>query len=288
MRIDRLLLTTDTTFIPTGFGPAETERFGAGAALPTAPLSRTIVYTYDNLYRLTDADYSTGENYQYEYDPVGNRLKQIIDGDTTDYLYDAANRLESLDGQPVYTFDNNGNLLNSDVLTNTWDAANRLVETIRQTDQATNRLTPIYNGVGDRVGQTVDGNTTDFALDVIGLPEVIYTSEGNAYLHLPGVIVAESGSGETQYLLADGLGSIRHAVDEDGSVVAYNEFDPYGNPVQNDSGPYGFTGEWYEGEIELLHLRTRWYSVETGTFLSRDAVESEPPYQYVGGNWEIL
>jgi hypothetical protein len=63
-------------------------------------------------------------HYQDEYDPVGNRLQQIIDGDTTTYQYDAANRLEQLNGQSVYTFDNNGNLLNSDTLTNTFDAAN--------------------------------------------------------------------------------------------------------------------------------------------------------------------
>ena len=92
LRIDRLLLTTDTTFIPTGFGPAESERQGSTGS--TSLLTRTIVYTYDNLYRLTDADYTTGELYEYEYDPVGNRLQQIINGDTTEYLYDAANRLE--------------------------------------------------------------------------------------------------------------------------------------------------------------------------------------------------
>lgn len=44
----------------------------------------------------------------------------------------------------------------------------------------------------------------DNALDVEGLPEAIYTSEGNAFLHLPGVIVAESSTGETRYLLGDG------------------------------------------------------------------------------------
>lgn len=36
--------------------------------------------------------------------------------------------------------------------------------------------------------------------------------------------------------------------------------------------------------MNLLHLRARWYLVETGTFLSRDPVESEPPYLYVRGN----
>ncbi|MCP4373376.1 MAG: RHS repeat-associated core domain-containing protein, partial [Deltaproteobacteria bacterium] len=86
------------------------------------------------------------------------------------------------------------------------------------------------------------------------------------------------------YLLSDGLGSVRQTVDETGSVVAYNEFDPYGNSVQNGSSPYGYTGEWWQDEVELLHLRARWYSAGTGTFLSRDAVESEPAYQYVGGN----
>ena len=117
-----------------------------------------------------------------------------------------------------------------------------------------------------------------------GLPEVIYTSEENTYLHLPGVIVAESSAGETRYLLSDGLGSVRQALDENGALVAYNEFDPYGNPVQNNSEPYGFTGEWWEDEVGLLHLRARWYLPGTGTFVSRDAVESEPPYAYVREN----
>ncbi len=70
----------------------------------------------------------------------------------------------------AYTFDANGNLLTSGVMTNTWDAANRLIETIRLTDQATNRLNPLYNGLGDRIGQTVGVTTTYFALDGQGLP----------------------------------------------------------------------------------------------------------------------
>ncbi len=87
--------------------------------------------------------------------------------------------------------------------------------------------------------------------------------------------MTESSNGEVRYLLSDGLGS----------VVGYNEFDPYGVPVNNNGGdPYGYTGEWYGGYMHLLHLRARWYAPETGTFLSVDPVESEPPYQYVRGN----
>ena len=143
--------------------------------------------------------------------------------------------------------------------------------------------------MGRWVAQTQGTTTTYYALDTaIGLPEVVYTSEGNAYLHLPGVIVAESNSGDTRYLLSDGLGSVRHAVDENATVIAHKDFDPYGNPLPTAYSllptPFGYTGEWWEDEVGLLYLRARWYQPETGTFLSRDAVENEPPYQYVRGN----
>ena len=137
-------------------------------------------------------------------------------------------------------------------------------------------------------------STTNYALDVAGgLPEVIYTSEGNLYLHLPGVIMAENGEGEVRYLLSDGLGSVRQAVDETAEVVAYHEFDPYGNPNPQSltPNPYGFTGEWWEDDIDLLFLRARWYLPETGTFLSKDAWYGNPQrpqtlngWSYVGGN----
>ena len=93
-------------------------------------------------------------------------------------------------------------------------------------------------------------------------------------------------AGGLRYLLPDGLGSVRQALDEDGQPVSYYEFDPYGNPVNNTQGgdPYGYTGEWWDSATELLHLRARWYFPETGTFISKDPVESEPAYLYVYGN----
>ncbi len=115
-------------------------------------------------------------------------------------------------------------------MTNTWDAANRLTQIVNPKSEIVNR----YNGVNDRVGQTLGVTTTNFALNsVAGLPEVIYTTEGNTYLHLPGVIVTESSNGDIRYLLSDGLGSVRQATDDNSTVVVYNEFDPYGNPIVN-------------------------------------------------------
>lgn len=73
--------------------------------------SVTIDYMYDPLYRLTEANYSTGAFYHYVYDAVGNRLTQETGLGTTNYTYDIVNRLTSVNGVN-YTWDNNGNLLN--------------------------------------------------------------------------------------------------------------------------------------------------------------------------------
>jgi len=60
---------------------------GAGYALSTT----VITYTYDALNRLTKADYSTGESYEYEYDVVGNRKAMTTTAGATTYQYDNAN-----------------------------------------------------------------------------------------------------------------------------------------------------------------------------------------------------
>lgn len=51
-----------------------------------------------------------------------------------------------------------------------------------------------------------------------------------------------------------------------------------------DVSGYGYTGEWWESEVGLLHLRARWYLPETGTFLSRYPLFSTSEYQYTHGN----
>ena len=40
-------------------------------------------------------------------------------------------------------------------------------------------------------------------------------------MHLNGLIVAENGAGELRYLLPDGLGSVRQALDESGQPMSY-------------------------------------------------------------------
>jgi uncharacterized protein RhaS with RHS repeats len=92
-------------------------------------LTRTITYTYDGLYRLVEADYSTGEQFEYAYDAVGNRetyTATITNTVVTTYAYDAANRLVNAGGV-AYTWSDAGRLLADGAYTYTWDAAGRLI-----------------------------------------------------------------------------------------------------------------------------------------------------------------
>ena len=94
---------------------------------------------------------------------------------TNTYAYDDANRLISVDGM-AYTWDNNGNLLNDGVNTYSYDSANRLLSV---TD-GVSTTSYAYNGLDDRLQETVNGSTTDFTLDLnAGLTQVL--SDGQCH-----------------------------------------------------------------------------------------------------------
>ncbi|MCP4641844.1 MAG: hypothetical protein GY851_15480, partial [bacterium] len=94
-----------------------------------ALITRTLHYVYDPLNRLTAATYSTGESYTYTYDAVGNRAAMTAthESRTTQYEYDAANRLTSVD-DVTYTWDERGNLVSDGTFTYAYDAAGRMVQ----------------------------------------------------------------------------------------------------------------------------------------------------------------
>ena len=176
-------------------------------------VTTVITYTYDPLDRLVAADYSDGKYVHYEYDAVGNRLHQEINGSTTDYYYDNANRLYQVinweHGNYDYTWDGNGNLLSDGVYTYSYDHANRLVG-VSGAGLAANYS---YNGLGDRLRQTANSVTTEYALDLAsGLTQVL-DDETNAYLYGVGRIGEKQPDG-WQYYLGDTLGSVRQLTDD--------------------------------------------------------------------------
>ncbi len=229
-------------------------------------MSQTINYTYNPLYRLTAADYSNGDFYHYTYDAVGNRLTQQTQSGTTNYTYDIANRLAHVNGVD-YLWDNNGNLLNDGVNEYSYDAANRLTAVSNQSSVSSYQ----YNGLGDRLQQTVNSETTNYTLDLnAGLTQVLEDGT-DTYLYGMDRIAQVSGA-NTDYFLGDALGSVRQLADESSTITLSKSYDPYGNVIANVGNGatiYGYTGEIGD-QTGLTYLRTWYYSPELARFLSWD------------------
>ena len=205
----------------------------------------TIDYTYDALNRLTAADYSNGDYYHYTYDAVGNRLSQAnsVGGTqtTTAYVYDAANHLTSVGGV-TYTWDANGNLTSDGVNTYTYDGANRLIAVNGQSSSTSYA----YDGLGDRLQQTVGGQTTTYTLDINSPLTQVLSDGTNTYLYGVDQIDQQNGT-DTEYYLGDALGSVRQLTNNTGDVTLTRAYDPYGNTILNtgsEQTAYGYDGEY--------------------------------------------
>ncbi len=226
----------------------------------------TIAYTYDHLYRLKAADYSSGLYFHYTYDSMGNRLTASDPGHTTLYQYDAANRLVSAGHGVTYSWDDNGNLLSDSVNAYSYDHANRLTVVSGQLAVGYG-----YNGEGDRLRQTVNGTETRYTLDLnTGLIQVLSDGE-NMYLYGRRRI-SETGIVGKEYYLSDALGSVRQLADSDGTVTLAKSYNPYGETLDNTGNgatSYGYTGEWTDG-TGMVYLRARYYQPGVGRFVQKD------------------
>ena len=75
-----------------------------------------------------------------------------------------------------------------------------------------------YNGLGDRLSQTVNAQTTNYTLDLnAGLTQVLNDGT-NSYLYGNGRIAQTAGA-TTEYFLGDALGSVRQLTDAQGEIT---------------------------------------------------------------------
>ena len=128
-----------------------------------------------------------------------------------------------------------------------------------------------YNGLGDRLSQTVNAQTTNYTLDLnAGLTQVLNDGT-NSYLYGNGRIAQTAGA-TTDYFLGDALGSVRQLTDAQGEITLANAYDLYGTLAQSAGGGqtgYGFTGEFTDPS-GMVYLRARYYMPNDGRFLTRD------------------
>jgi RHS repeat-associated protein len=278
---------------------------------------RTVNYSYDDLYRLTQEQILDGVNGNrtsgYTYDKVSNRLSktETVGGTstTTSYLYDANDRLlaEMVNGNVTvaYTYDNNGNTLTKTeggtTTAYTWNAEDRMVG-VTVTDAngvVQQQMQYQYDAYGMRVSGTVNGQETRYLLDTVQpYAQVLeeYSPDGIvkvAYIYGNDLISQARGSNTTYYMV-DGLGSTRVLTDSQGNGVATYNYEAFGNLIHSTGSAvnsYLFTGEQFDANLDDYYLRQRYYNTSSGRFTRRDTWEGslgEPltlhKYFYGDGN----
>jgi RHS repeat-associated protein len=264
---------------------------GRRTGLVEQPSGRAITYTYDLLSRLaseTIVDAIAGnKSLAYTYDAVGNRLTKTEDGSTTNYGYDANDRLLSEGLGIAYSYDDNGNQIrkNAGPVTDhyAYDFENRLI----RVDNGT-ITTYGYDGDGARVRATVGAATTTFLVDANRpLPQVL-EERGAAGALIAAYTVADDlirqvRGGAASYYLFDGSASTRLLTDAAGATTDRYTYDAFGRGLAaagTTENRYRFNGQSLDAETSFYYLRARYFGPSMGRFLTTDPVtgnDADPP-----------
>jgi RHS repeat-associated protein len=238
-------------------------------------------FTYDALDRLDTAISSGiwGGTLDWDYDGVGNRVKEIDGSQTTNYNYSAGtNKLQSMTGAlgKTFTFDLNGNTDTEDGSRDfVYDQNQRL---IRVVDGSTTKGEYTFNGNGQRVKKVASGATTIFHYNQSG--QIIAESEtsGNIsveYVYLNGQPLGKIEGSNVYYYHNDHLGTPQKLTDSTGTVVWSADYKPFGEAtitVSTITNNLRFPGQYFDQETGLNYNYYRDYNPVIGRYIQADPI----------------
>ncbi|KGL56398.1 hypothetical protein HQ50_02045 [Porphyromonas sp. COT-052 OH4946] len=193
--------------------------------------------------------------YSYHYDGEGNLvLKQRLRPDET---------LAPLwqEGDWVYEWLGNG-----------------MLRSVKRPDGET--VSFEYDPLGRRISKRYRGTTTRWVWDGnVPLHECTEEENVTTWLFEEGSFVpcAKLQNGESYSIITDYLGTPTEMYTSNGEKTWSAELDIYGS-VRNFAGrslsdcPFRFQGMYYDTETELCYVRHRYYSCDTGAFISQDPI----------------
>lgn len=272
-RTTNLVSQLQYTDLPTTLAFGYTYDALGNIATYTAPDGEVITYTYDNLGQLLSA--VGDQTYTYTYDSVGNLL--TANGHT--YTYgnaDWRDLLTAFDGQSI-TYDASGNPLsyyNGTRWSFTWKNGRKLVSA----SSANGTITFEYDFDGLRTSKKV-GNVTHNYLYANGqlLRETYGSNVLDFYYDVEGYPYALKYNGTTYYYITNLQGDVMYLLDGTGATVASYEYDPYGNIISAigpmaEINPLRYRGYYYDAELEMYYLQSRYYDPMVGRFINADDV----------------
>jgi len=265
--------------------------------IPVGPV--TIDYVYDPLYRLKEANYSTGDYYHYTYDEVGNVLQSTESIDTatvtTTFGYNDGNELitAQMDNSSIvwkYYYDDTGNLIcilpNAPYHTNgaklyTYNAAGHLIKTETHDGSGYQlQAEMLYDGLGQRLSMTSyalgASVVTNYVLDPMqNAHPLTATSEGNMTVYLYGIDPIAELTTDWSYSLPDATGTPRQLANAIGEVTLAGSYTPWGDSrgyVGTGSFTFGYFGGLMDAATGLQYVGNgQYYDPTTGRFITREA-----------------
>ena len=301
-------LTVETRANPTDFRPADLRVYRAGdevfrQTLRYNPVGEIIddgqrAYDYDTLGRLSAAtDAATGQQWRFEYDAMDNRRTADTADGQTQYRYDDANRLTTIEndgtietdgGETVHLrYDRWGRLVSRATPTETWsyryDDAGQLHQVHRGAEIVARLL---Y----DHKGRLVLARFRDRAERYLYGPadELLAVTDENGQprrllIRTPLGLLAEVhgplDTGDRFYRHNDGGETSHRVTDSSGEVAARFRLSPFGCPLElsasNEHLPC-FGGHFWQPELGLFYCGARWYDPALGRFLTPDTFTGGP------------
>ncbi len=245
----------------------------------------TIAYTYDDLYRLTQAaatstDSALTYTKTWTYGAIGNILTSSDHG-TYQYLgYQAGNYANphavTKIGTTTLTYDRNGNMTSDGTWTNTWNWRNEMT-------QSTNGTTTVsyqYDHEGNRVEQSSASRTVVYAnsyYDIEGTELRRHIPAGSLGTIATSTYDSSDSTAETVYHHKDHLGGTHVETDSTGAVLEYIVYKPFGGVLSDvQSGTYEndykYTGKELDPDTGYSYYGARYYMGTYGRFTSQDPV----------------
>ena len=236
------------------------------------PVTNTTLYTYDALGQLLTETVNGEVVNSMEYDNYGNITRK--NGKT--YTYGNGtwkDLLTGFDGKTI-TYDAQGNPTSYLGHTLTWEKGRQL--------KSFDNNTYTYNANGIRTSKTVGGVKHTYTLDGTKILREVW---GNNTL-IPLYDNEEGVCGilcnnVPYYFIKNLQGDIIAIVDQDAQTVARYSYDAWGVPeIKFDSSacqiatinPFRYRGYYYDEEIGLYYLQSRYYDPNIGRFVNADEI----------------
>ena len=259
------------TGLPTALNYGYTYDSLGNIATYSAPGKGTVTYTYDTLGQLLSA--VGDQTYMYTYDSAGNIL--TANGHT--YTYGDSgwkDLLTAYDGQTI-AYDDIGNpysYYNGTRWNFSWENGRSLASA----NNGTTSISYAYDANGLRTGKTV-GNVTHNYIYASGqlLRETYSGNTLDFFYDANGYPYALKYNDTTYYYITNLQGDVMYMIDTQGNTVASYDYDPYGNILSAtgamaEINPLRYRGYYYDTELEMYYLQSRYYDPQIGRFINLD------------------